>query len=74
MRTLPYRTFDNVIEGAVITFVDITEMVRMREALRLANEEMLALEVQKNVMHKDQISRGILWNAETCQSSTRQIT
>ena len=25
MRILPYRTLDNVIEGAVITFVDITE-------------------------------------------------
>lgn len=38
MRILPYRTLDNVIEGAVITFVDITEMVRIREALRSANE------------------------------------
>jgi two-component system CheB/CheR fusion protein len=38
MRILPYRTLDNVIEGAVITFVDITEMVRIREALRCANE------------------------------------
>jgi two-component system, chemotaxis family, CheB/CheR fusion protein len=48
MRILPYRTLDNVIEGAVITFVDITEMVRIREALRQANEKMLAFEVQKN--------------------------
>lgn len=38
MRILPYRTLDNVIEGAVLTFVDITEMVRIREALRSANE------------------------------------
>lgn len=38
LRILPYRTLDNVIEGAVITFVDITEMVRIREALRAANE------------------------------------
>ena len=38
MRILPYRTLDNVIEGAVITFVDITEMVRIREELRSANE------------------------------------
>jgi len=34
MRIQPYRTLDNVIEGAVITFVDITEMVLAREALR----------------------------------------
>ena len=38
LRILPYRTQDNVIEGAVITFVEITEMVRTRDALRNANE------------------------------------
>jgi len=38
LRIQPYRTADNVIEGAVITFVDITEMTRTREALRKANE------------------------------------
>jgi two-component system CheB/CheR fusion protein len=31
LRIRPYRTMENVIEGAVITFVDITEMVRARE-------------------------------------------
>jgi len=40
MRILPYRTLDNVIEGAVITFVDITEVVRVHEALRLANNQL----------------------------------
>jgi PAS domain S-box-containing protein len=34
MRTLPYRTLDNVIEGAVITFFDITEAKKTQEALR----------------------------------------
>lgn len=38
MRMLPYRTLENVIEGAVITFVDITEVVAIREALRIANQ------------------------------------
>ncbi len=38
MRILPYRTLDNVIEGAVISFIDISETVRTREALRKANE------------------------------------
>jgi two-component system CheB/CheR fusion protein len=37
MRILPYRTLDNVIEGAVISFVDITETVQTQEALRKAN-------------------------------------
>ncbi|PTN36341.1 chemotaxis protein CheB [Desulfonatronum sp. SC1] len=32
MRILPYRTLDNVIEGAVITFVDITESKQAQEA------------------------------------------
>jgi two-component system CheB/CheR fusion protein len=40
MRILPYRTLDNVIEGAVISFFDISEMVRTREALHLANEQL----------------------------------
>ncbi|MHB8957525.1 MAG: chemotaxis protein CheB, partial [Pirellulaceae bacterium] len=34
MRIQPYRTLDNVIEGAVITFVDITEIKKTRESLR----------------------------------------
>ena len=34
----PYRTLDNVIEGAVITFVDITELVHLREALQKAQQ------------------------------------
>jgi two-component system CheB/CheR fusion protein len=33
MRILPYRTLDNVIEGAVITFVDISAARKAREAL-----------------------------------------
>jgi len=38
MHILPYRTLDNVIEGAVITFVDITEIVQTRAALQDALE------------------------------------
>ncbi|MDD2828805.1 MAG: chemotaxis protein CheB [Sulfuricurvum sp.] len=38
MRIQPYRTLENVIEGAVITFIDITEIVKLREALKIANE------------------------------------
>ena len=40
LRIQPYRTLDNVIEGAVITFVDITEVKRTQAALRV-NEEFL---------------------------------
>ena len=55
LRILPYRTLDNVIEGAVITFVDITEMVQTREALRKAND-LLLLAAQ---------TRGLVPPAET---------
>ncbi len=40
MRIQPYRTVDNVIEGAVLTFVDVTAARKLQEALRL-NEERL---------------------------------
>jgi two-component system CheB/CheR fusion protein len=38
MRIQPYRTLDNVIEGAVITFVDISERKTAQDALRLIEE------------------------------------
>ncbi len=34
LRIRPYRTLENVIDGAVITFFDITEMKRVREAVQ----------------------------------------
>ena len=38
MRIQPYRTLDNVIEGAVISFVDVTELVQSRDRIHRANE------------------------------------
>ena len=38
MRIQPYRTLNNVIEGAVISFVNISEMVQARMALDKAND------------------------------------
>lgn len=38
MRIRPYRTLNNVIEGAVISFIDITTVVQTREALSKAND------------------------------------
>jgi two-component system CheB/CheR fusion protein len=40
MRILPYRTLDNVIEGAVLTFVDITEMKNSHELVQKANDQL----------------------------------
>ena len=66
MRILPYRTLDNVIEGAVITFVETTEIVRTREALHKANE-LLRLAVVVRDAHdaitvQDLVGRIIAWN------------
>ena len=38
LRIQPYRTIDNVIEGIVMSFSDITKAVHTREALRKVNE------------------------------------
>ncbi|MBF0310370.1 MAG: PAS domain-containing protein [Magnetococcales bacterium] len=38
IRVRPYRTVDNVIEGVVIAFVDISEIKQMQENLRLSEE------------------------------------
>jgi len=66
MRIQPYRTLDNVIEGAVITFFDITEMVRTREALQQANEQLrLAVVVRDShdaITVQDLSGRTIAWN------------
>jgi len=39
MRILPYRTTDDKIEGVVITFTDITEHVRIEQALKNSEEK-----------------------------------
>jgi PAS domain S-box-containing protein len=39
MRIMPYRTMDNVIEGAVITFIDITDMKKAQMALSKSEEQ-----------------------------------
>ena len=66
LRIQPYRTLDNVIEGAVISFVDITEIVQAREALRKANE-LLRLAVVVRDAHdavtvQDLTGRILAWN------------
>ncbi|MCP4537371.1 MAG: PAS domain-containing protein [Chloroflexi bacterium] len=38
MRILPYRTVENVIEGTVITFVEITELKQLQDALQKSKE------------------------------------
>jgi two-component system, chemotaxis family, CheB/CheR fusion protein len=66
MRIQPYRTLDNVIEGAVITFTDITDIVRTHEALHKANA-LLRLAVVVRDAHdaitvQDLDGRIMAWN------------
>jgi two-component system, chemotaxis family, CheB/CheR fusion protein len=66
LRILPYRTLDNVVEGAVITFIEITEMVQIRLALRKANDLLrLAVVVRDSfdaITVQDLDGRTIAWN------------
>ena len=66
LRILPYRTIANVIEGAVMTFVEITEVVRTREELKKANE-LLRLAVVVRDAHdaitvQDLKGQTLAWN------------
>ncbi len=66
MRIRPYRTLENVIDGAVMTFVDITEVVHTRDDLRKANE-LLRLAVVVRDAHdaitlQDLEGRILAWN------------
>jgi two-component system CheB/CheR fusion protein len=66
MRIQPYRTLDNVIEGAVISFVDISEIVQLRDTLQAANELMrLAVVVRDSndaITVQDLAGRILAWN------------
>jgi two-component system CheB/CheR fusion protein len=60
LRIQPYRTLDHVIEGAVITFQDVTELVESRESLRR-----LAVVVRDShdaITVKDLEGRILAWN------------
>lgn len=62
----PYRTLENVVEGAVISFEDITDMVRARGALEKANDLMrLAVVVRDShdaITVQDLEGQILAWN------------
>jgi len=66
MRIQPYRTIQNVIEGVVITFVDISETVRTRFALRKVNQLLRLAVVVRDafdaVTVHDLEGRTLAWN------------
>jgi two-component system CheB/CheR fusion protein len=50
MRIMPYRTLENVIDGVVITFVDITNFKQVTEKYRKSEEKMKKM--QKSIKGK----------------------
>ncbi|MHB8836015.1 MAG: chemotaxis protein CheB [Candidatus Methylomirabilia bacterium] len=66
MRIQPYRTLENVIIGAVISFFDISEMVRTREALHKANEllrlAVVVRDARDAITVQDLEGRIVAWN------------
>jgi two-component system, chemotaxis family, CheB/CheR fusion protein len=89
LRIRPYRTLDNVIEGAVITFSDITEMKQAREALResetLRRLAVVVTDSRDAILVQDLDGRVLCWNpgatkmygwteAEALSMNIRQLT
>jgi two-component system, chemotaxis family, CheB/CheR fusion protein len=66
LRIRPYRTLENVIEGAVLTFFNVTEMKKAREALRDSETlHRLAVVVQNAydaIKVQDLEGRILAWN------------
>ena len=66
MAIRPYRTLQNVIEGAVLTFVDITDRKHIEQALAEANKlgrlAVVVRDAQDAVTVQDMAGRIIAWN------------
>jgi two-component system, chemotaxis family, CheB/CheR fusion protein len=62
----PYRTLDNVVEGAVVTFFDITEIKGMREAQRegeaLRRLAVVVRDAHDAITVQDSAGRILAWN------------
>ncbi len=50
MRILPYRTIENMIDGVVITFVDITKAKHIDSELRKSHELLRAVLNQRQML------------------------
>ena len=66
MRIQPYRTLEHVIEGAVLTFVDVTAVVQTRELLKKTNHQLRLAVVVRDahdaITVQDLDGRIIAWN------------
>ena len=66
LRILPYRTLNNVIEGAVLLFLDINEIVKTRDALLKTNEllrlAVVVRDARDAITVQDLDGRTLAWN------------
>ena len=66
MRIQPYRTLNNVIEGAVLSFVDINQIVKTRDALFKTNEflrlAVVVRDARDAITVQDLGGRILAWN------------
>ena len=66
LRIRPYRTLENVIEGAVITFTEVTEMRNAQAALReseaLHRLAVVVRDIHDAVLTQDLEGRILAWN------------
>jgi two-component system CheB/CheR fusion protein len=66
LRIRPYRTTDNRIEGAVVNFMDVTEIVQIRNALKQANDlnrlAVVVHDANDAVVLQDLHGRILAWN------------
>ncbi|MEI6415929.1 MAG: PAS domain-containing protein, partial [Pseudomonadota bacterium] len=58
-RTQPYRTLDNVIDGVVLNFTDVTEFKRLGDSLRRTTAE-LAATLQAATQQARELAEGIV--------------
>lgn len=70
-RIQPYRTVDNMIEGAVITFADISDIVRTNNALARANQigrlSIVVRDSSDAITMQDLEGRILAWNPAAVQ-------
>lgn len=66
LRIRPYRTLDNVIEGAVITFTEISVMKKAQAALRdseaLRRLAVVVRDARQAILVQDMTGRILAWN------------
>ena len=66
LRIRPYRTLDNVIEGAVITFTEISVMKKAQAALRdseaLRRLAIVVRDARQAILVQDMTGRILAWN------------